>query len=489
MDELLDSWMDQGPTVAPSRIAEATRAEIRTIHQRRATSWPQATRWPVRRYPRMSKSVSVGLAAAAVLVVAIVGIRFLVPPANVTAPTSPTPVATPRALLPGALQAGTYVTHPAIFPNQSIGITFTVPDGWRAFDDRSLLPVGEGSSESPDGMALGFGLVSRLYSDPCHGTDNPDVAAGTSVDDLVAALSDNAAYVASAPTDVSLGGYSGKQLDLQLPSDIASCPNGEFFVWEGGPYAQGPNNRWHLSILKVEQTRVVILETDFAATPAADRAEMKAIVASIRFEAERDAGLLIPTDFATLAPGRYRMAGAGYGVFATGWPSEVSADVPAGWVQNGKSRGGGIRKSWQGEEAAELSMWRVGKVAVDGCGSQAEMPVGSSVDDLAAALAVGPGVAASAPIPAALGGFSGVRMDLTVPTELPGCDSFRLWVSIADTGGEAWTYASPQGWRHQIWILDVEGTRFLIDAASSPDAPEEFMLELQQMVESVGIQP
>ena len=79
MDELLDTWMDLGPTVAPSRIAEATRDEIRITHQRRVT-W-----WPARRFPIMNNTkVRFGLAAAAVIVIALLGIRFL--PNNVAGP-------------------------------------------------------------------------------------------------------------------------------------------------------------------------------------------------------------------------------------------------------------------------------------------------------------------------------------------------------------------------------------------------------------------
>ena len=43
-----------------------------------------------------------------------------------------------------------------------------------------------------------------------------------------------------------------------------------------------PDNRWHVGILDVEGTRVVILAEDFPATAAQDHAELLAIVESIR---------------------------------------------------------------------------------------------------------------------------------------------------------------------------------------------------------------
>ena len=183
-----------------------------------------------------------------------------------------TPSSTPMALQPDdpALDAGTYVTQPLSAPHDSISFTFTVPDGWRAFGNFSILPVGEGSTEGPDGMAMGITQIPGLYSDPCDASGPADVPVGTTVDDLVNAFTEQSAYVVTPPTDVTLGGYSGKRLDLQLPSDLdaATCDYDEFFVWEGSAYAQGPGNRWHLWILDVAGAPVVIFTADFAGTPA-----------------------------------------------------------------------------------------------------------------------------------------------------------------------------------------------------------------------------
>ena len=63
-----------------------------------------------------------------------------------------------------------------------------------------------------------------------------------------------------------------------------SCRAGGYFLWDGSIYAQGPENRWHLWILDVDGTRVVILAEDFATTSAQHQAELTAIVESIRIE-------------------------------------------------------------------------------------------------------------------------------------------------------------------------------------------------------------
>jgi hypothetical protein len=188
----------------------------------------------------------------------------------------------------GPLAAGTYVANPFLAPNDSISFTFVVPDGWVGFGDIGL--TSEKGTGAPDGMAMGFNLVGDLYSDPCHG-NAADVTVGPTVDDLASALADQTAYDATIPTDVTLGGYSGKRVDLQLPSDpeFGRCTGG-FYVWEedpqapGGIYAQGPGNRWHVWILDVDGVRVVILANDYAGTSTQDQAEWQAIVNSIQIQ-------------------------------------------------------------------------------------------------------------------------------------------------------------------------------------------------------------
>ena len=202
----------------------------------------------------------------------------------------------------------------------SISFTLTVPDGWETGPRdpyggpiAAIWPAGDGFRH-PDGMALGFVDVSSIESDPCDwfGSAN-DIAVGPSAADLATALSDQAAelsgeaaYTVSAPTDVSLGGYSGKYLEVTMPtevfavsdpsattSDPALAPGcggdqATYRIWDGrrgfNIYIQGPANRWQMWILDVERERVVVLAHDFPATSAEDRAELQAIVDSIRIE-------------------------------------------------------------------------------------------------------------------------------------------------------------------------------------------------------------
>jgi hypothetical protein len=207
----------------------------------------------------------------------------------------------------GNLDAGTYETRP--FADSDIALTLTMPGGWEGFESWGLIGPGANGTNAPDGIGLGFMTASGLYTDPCHwdaagAFPQPgDIAVGPTVDDLVAALRANRAYVASAPADVTVDGYSGRQLELQLPSDvdIATCGSvmgsAGLLVWSppldaqgepvnggamAGPLALGPGSRWNLRILDVEGTRIIILVGDYAGTPSADQAAAQAIVDSIQ---------------------------------------------------------------------------------------------------------------------------------------------------------------------------------------------------------------
>ena len=78
----------------------------------------------------------------------------------------------------------------------------------------------------------------------------------------------------------TLGGFAGKYVDLRIPADITACTS-NYWPWEPGLHALGPSQRWHLWIIDVAGTRVVVQAMDYAATPAKTQAELQAIVGSI----------------------------------------------------------------------------------------------------------------------------------------------------------------------------------------------------------------
>ena len=282
-DLVIASWLeDEARDGASDRLVAAIRRQLESTNQRRP--W-----WPAWRFRQMNMPIRFAVATAAVVAVAAAGI-YLAPrqPGSGTggppSPSpSPSPTASPQPLSDGPLEAGTVIAT-GLGPSESTSVTFTVPEGWEGFAGACVLPVT--GTTAPDGMGICLGEVNvGLYSDPCHGsTGPPDVLVGPTVDELVEALTAQTAYETSSPADVRLGGYAGKRMDLQLPTDVASCDLGEFYPWSGSIYAQGPDNRWRLWILDIEGDRLVIISTDFPGTSAEDRAEQQAIVDSIQIE-------------------------------------------------------------------------------------------------------------------------------------------------------------------------------------------------------------
>jgi hypothetical protein len=130
---------------------------------------------------------------------------------------------------------------------------------------------------------MAFNLGGWLYNDPCRNDEAfPDVPVGQTVDDFATALADNPLLEVTTPVDVTLGGYSGKYLDLQVPAYISECE--VYRPWEPGLFAQGPGHRWHLWILDVDGVRVVVESMDYEGTSAEVQAELEAIVDSIQIE-------------------------------------------------------------------------------------------------------------------------------------------------------------------------------------------------------------
>ena len=265
------SWLEEGPTRAPDRTVDAALTRIQTTRQERD--------WIPWRLPTMNPLTR--LAAIAVIgVIAVGGSLYLFGRDGPGVGGQPTPIPSPSgplALRGGPLAAGAYVVMS--FPGP-IRFTLTVPDGWAGAPFDSLwLPNAKNSH--PDGAGLIFDRGGRLSSDPCGGPW--DIPVGPSIDDFANALAEHPILGATTPVDVTLDGYSGKFLEFRAPADRWAC-QASFFPWENSLYVQGPSQGWHLWILDVEGTRVVVQTNDYPGTSVQHRAELQAIVDSIQIE-------------------------------------------------------------------------------------------------------------------------------------------------------------------------------------------------------------
>jgi hypothetical protein len=305
-DLLIAAWLDEEARAgAPERLIDATRRELERTNQRRAL-------WPAWRLSPMNMRFAV---AAAVIVIAVVGGYLILPRVTSPGATEPTPTASPTASptaqspatstpreIPadgGDLVAGTYVTRPYDTTAPELEIAFTVPANWGAATEWALV---SGRSTTSIGNAVGFLSASGVYSDPCRwdteGTGlatRGDVAVGPTAADLANALADQTAYTSTAPVDTTLAGYTGKSMDLVLPSDVdfSSCDvhsgetDGVYLIW-GTPeagldnlYAQGPGEHRRLWILDVEGKRIIVFHIFDATETDANMAEAQAIVDSL----------------------------------------------------------------------------------------------------------------------------------------------------------------------------------------------------------------
>ena len=142
-----------------------------------------------------------------------------------------------------------------------------------------------------------FGRGGWLYtvSQVCAGSGpdptGPNIPTGTTVDEFVTALVDHPDLDVTSPVDVTLGGYSGKYLELRAPAntttdELGPDPSGcnYYFVWEPGIYAQGPNALWRIWVLDVDGVRVVVRGDSFPGTSPQVQAQLAAIVDSIQIE-------------------------------------------------------------------------------------------------------------------------------------------------------------------------------------------------------------
>lgn len=281
---IVRSWLLDEEHESADRVLALVLTEVDTTRQRR--SW-----WPAWRIADMNTYAKLAIAAAAVVVVAVVGINLLPAsggvaggPAATPSPT-PTPSATPLpspSPTPGAdvwppstSEAGTYdVTV------NGIPFSFTLPSNeWRT------TPVGPGGIEkgsypNDDYAWIGFmGPENVVATDPCAGLTAPV----HTVADAASARTTIRGTHAAGPADVTVGGRPAKLVVLTIDHDIP-CATTEFWLY--GQFSAYPNTLdstikdW---IFGVNGTPYGIHSDQAGPNPELER-EIQQIVDSIQFE-------------------------------------------------------------------------------------------------------------------------------------------------------------------------------------------------------------
>jgi hypothetical protein len=179
-----------------------------------------------------SNTLRLSAAAGAVAVAAVIGVALWAgqPPVGPGAETA-RPTSSPRQIA-HSLSGGLTALEPgawSVADSFPFRASFDVPDGWQGTAHggsyTGLFRDGDSQSEP----FLAFAVVGNVYVDPCHYRDAglliPSV--GPSVDDLTAALVAMEGGNVSAPIDVIVGGYPGKQLTITAPESFEQCNLGE----------------------------------------------------------------------------------------------------------------------------------------------------------------------------------------------------------------------------------------------------------------------
>jgi len=289
LDRQINAWLvAEAADRASERLLAVSRDRIQATRQRR-------TPWPVRSLSVMNTTLRLGLGAAAVLAIAVIGVSLLPGGQSFGGPTpTSTPTATPlTSAAPSSAQGPPYVPGSGLMTagRYRLGrITFAIPEGWTAFEEWAVLH-GDYAANPPDGAGFVRWRIVSVYANPCHWSTSTTISTGSTVDGVVDAFKaqDRGGTVVT-PVDTTVGGYRGKLIDLVVPADIdfADCDQGEYHSWnspnEGSRYNQGPGQHDVLRIVDVGGSVEAILTDYSVATPAAVRAQLQAMVDSVVFD-------------------------------------------------------------------------------------------------------------------------------------------------------------------------------------------------------------
>lgn len=181
-----------------------------------------------------------------------------------------------------------------------------------------------------------------------------------------------------------------------------------------------------------------------------------------------------------LDPGTY--------VTADPFPLPIRMTVPAGWT--GKIGGPYLVLLERTSAPGTIAFSIFDKVFADPCHTTTgyiDPPVGPTVEDLATALGGLPTVEVTTPVEATIGGRTGQQLTITAPTVTTGCElvpggTFPIWELPLGSTNELMP-----GQVDRVWIVDVEGTRLVIDATDSLGTDAALDAEIQGILDSIRI--
>lgn len=177
------------------------------------------------------------------------------------------------------------------------------------------------------------------------------------------------------------------------------------------------------------------------------------------------------------------------------YPMRITFTVPVDGWQNYVWEGGAALGNTRavcttGDDCAPpgagVGFHLVTGVAEDPCNpGLGRVDYGPTIDDLASALADRPGFTSTEPTSLTIAGLPARYVELrAVPGQVDGCAGS---VSVFYAG--AFGRGATSGERLRLWVVDVSGTRLVIEAFDFPSTPDGEIDAATSIVESVVIEP
>lgn len=188
---------------------------------------------------------------------------------------------------PARMLPGTY-RIPAS-PWSVTDFTVAFPEGWTS----QYGHVYGTNSDEPDELGFYAVVVEEIFTDSCAPEDETTRTVGPGVDDLVTALRQQAGGAAvSQPVRTMLGGLPATRIDLTIPEhvDVSRCrmaPAG-LQIWYSEPadkyFVLLRDATASVYVVDVDGERQVFLTQIGSTASASDRAELEAVLDSIRIQ-------------------------------------------------------------------------------------------------------------------------------------------------------------------------------------------------------------
>ena len=262
-----------------------------------------------------SNFVRVALAVVVVALIAVVGFQFL-GNSNTGGPTAtetPQPTATPTATSEPSTTAWTGIPEgPFLVAGADAPVQVTVSiasPGWSHGSEVDYLFKDDDGLDAPESVGAALiawgwpaGTGFYVYGDPCQWSTTMPETPATTPDEIAAAFAAQALTDATAPVDVTVGGYAGKAITLHVPmsyhqvpdvpreEEFAACDSSLFGLYqatsesEPSRNVQGPGQIDELWILDVDGSIVILDATYGPAAPANLVEELRTLAESATFE-------------------------------------------------------------------------------------------------------------------------------------------------------------------------------------------------------------